>query len=134
MLTEVTVSQLVDEQRALNERLRFDAEPYYNKLKDMTSTEELRGFFSRENIRGIPHQAGGCVVAAYLSREVGYHVTVDGLGNLLAYEPGKFVYNSLLTPSVVLSDFVRAFDQLEYPDLVDSDWFENGEIWWLPKS
>jgi hypothetical protein len=111
MSVEIT-AETIDVQRR-NDAMRFDIEPYYNKLKAIDTPEGLKEFFESEGIVGIRRNGRRCVVAEYLQRGVGYQVLVGGDGSVYAGD----LLTRLFAATGAMSLFVHDFDFGCYPEL-----------------
>jgi hypothetical protein len=88
--------------------------PYYQKLADMQSAQEIRAFLASEGIRGVCGSTTQCPIAEYVGRRSGVPTCVGGWVIPVSGTGGT--PRPAMTPAML--NFIREFDRGIYEELV----------------
>jgi hypothetical protein len=99
--------------------LSEDTKAWHSKLCDM-SQEEIVTLMEDENIKAEPRNSKSCAIVVFIHQKTGQKVAVGGTCMGLPLDQWNGEDYAYLPHSDSLHDFVVAFDQGEYPQLVKS--------------
>lgn len=99
------------------EEIRLAVDPYFQKLADCQTAEEIRKFLADEEVKAIPGISSDCAVAAYLTAGSGHQMWVGRTHTWITNGYSEGDLRIVNTPA--MEEFTREFDKLSYPELVD---------------
>jgi hypothetical protein len=105
-----SAGELENEERAL--RIRVMVQPYFDKIADMNTADEIAEFFEREEVKAVKGKSRTCAIAQYLHDRSGQDVRAYHIHTFVAGE--AVVFRNTRT----MSDFITLFDRGAYPNLV----------------
>jgi hypothetical protein len=94
--------------------LQMAIEPYFNKLADMTSAEEIKDFLVSEEIKAVPAKRNACAIAVYVQDRSGEPNVEVSYGSTSCKNDARNVW---LPHTTAMMLFVKNFDDGNYPEL-----------------
>lgn len=90
----------------------------FEKISQFQTADELANFLIGEGVQGRIEAANSCVIAVYLKKTTGYTTYVDAL------DVGFYLDSGLVEQidcTEVMGEFIKRFDDGEYPSLIVDD-------------